>query len=158
MRRLYLASGRLVSPLFILGLRFFTLLTGLPRVRVIVLSEIGEVLLVRGVISDGKWSLPGGGVNRGEKLTAAARRELHEETGIDAEETAFRQLETLEKSDSGAPYRAPLFVVRVRHDALPTVLVNPREIAAAEWFKLGDLPGSLSTLTKLALSKHKSDL
>ena len=42
-----------------------------------------EVLLVRRR-DDGLWDLPGGGVNVGEEVEAAARRELREETGLEA--------------------------------------------------------------------------
>ncbi len=50
----------------------------------VVLDGAGKVLLVRHTYRRG-WSIPGGGVNRGETLEAAARREIYEETGVIAE-------------------------------------------------------------------------
>lgn len=43
----------------------------------------GKVLLVKN--NNGKWSLPGGGLERGELVDAAAAREVEEETGFDIE-------------------------------------------------------------------------
>ncbi|UYV38247.1 NUDIX hydrolase [Rhodobacteraceae bacterium D3-12] len=45
-----------------------------------------------GLASPGKWGLFGGGVEPGESLDAAARREFHEETGIDIAAEALRPL------------------------------------------------------------------
>lgn len=58
-----------------------------PRVRVAVcLPREGEILLVEHCKGDRRyWLLPGGGVERGETLLEAARREFEEETGIDVE-------------------------------------------------------------------------
>lgn len=47
----------------------------------LVVNEAGEVLLVRHTYIEG-WYLPGGGVDRGETMRAAAVREVWEETGI----------------------------------------------------------------------------
>ncbi|MGI6457898.1 MAG: NUDIX domain-containing protein [bacterium] len=54
------------------------------RVAVIVIKK-GKILLVQHHKKDRKyWLLPGGGVNYGETLADAARRELEEETGLNA--------------------------------------------------------------------------
>lgn len=52
----------------------------------VVLLKPGAVLLVRRAKppAAGSWSLPGGAQDLGETVEAAARRELREETGLDA--------------------------------------------------------------------------
>ncbi|MCB5168879.1 NUDIX hydrolase [Streptomyces bambusae] len=58
-----------------------------PRVQLVigVIRRGEEVLLVReslGVNGEVLWSLPGGGVEDGELMNEALRRELREETGL----------------------------------------------------------------------------
>jgi len=56
-------------------------LLGSQRSRVVVFSG-DDILVVKAWLSDGKWSLPGGGLHSGEKTVTGALRELSEETGL----------------------------------------------------------------------------
>jgi ADP-ribose pyrophosphatase YjhB (NUDIX family) len=55
-----------------------------PSVNVAVTNEAGDVLLIRRSDND-NWAFPGGGVDLGESVAAAAVRETKEESGIDCE-------------------------------------------------------------------------
>jgi 8-oxo-dGTP diphosphatase len=61
-------------------------LTPVPCVGVVAVED-GALLLIRrrNPPSAGRWTLPGGRVEPGETLRAAARREALEETGLDLE-------------------------------------------------------------------------
>jgi len=61
------------------------------RTRVIVTSA-GKILLVKDWLGDGSWSLPGGGLHRGEEAMSGAVRELWEETGLRVTVTELRFL------------------------------------------------------------------
>jgi 8-oxo-dGTP diphosphatase len=53
-------------------------------------GDAQEVLLTRmssRTRIEGKWTLPGGGIDHGEDPRDAVRREVHEETGLDVEPT-----------------------------------------------------------------------
>ena len=55
-----------------------------PNVGLVVFNVDGRVWLGRRVRTPGpfNWQFPQGGIDRGEDLEAAARRELEEETGM----------------------------------------------------------------------------
>jgi len=57
-----------------------------PAARILLVDGRGRVLLFRFTPGDGRrpfWCTPGGALDPGESYTAAARRELFEEVGID---------------------------------------------------------------------------
>lgn len=61
-------------------LRVFGSHKSMHGVRVILVRS-GRVVLLRHWYAPGAWTLPGGGVGRGEKVFDAATREVFEETG-----------------------------------------------------------------------------
>ncbi len=99
-----------------------------------------QVLLIRRSRDPfaGAWALPGGFVNEGERLVDAARRELHEETGVQL--TELEQLQTF-----GDPGRDPRgWTVSVAYMAT----IKPADVQLqagddaddARWFAFDDLP------------------
>ncbi|MCK2213339.1 NUDIX domain-containing protein [Actinomadura sp. ATCC 31491] len=59
-----------------------------PSVNVIVTNAAGEILMIRRT-DNGNWAVPGGAIDLGESIPAAAVRETEEETGVLCEITGL---------------------------------------------------------------------
>ncbi|PSK99300.1 ADP-ribose pyrophosphatase YjhB (NUDIX family) [Murinocardiopsis flavida] len=59
-----------------------------PSVNVVVVNDRDEVLVIRRTDND-NWAVPGGAIDLGESVPAAAIRETEEETGITCEITGI---------------------------------------------------------------------
>ncbi|MCP4328736.1 MAG: NUDIX hydrolase [Alphaproteobacteria bacterium] len=71
----------------------------------VVVWRAGEVLLVRRAKAprQGQWGLPGGAQKLGETVFEAARREVLEETGIDADPISIVDVvDSITRDDTGA--------------------------------------------------------
>jgi 8-oxo-dGTP diphosphatase len=107
------------------------LATAGPRPRVLLIRRKHEPFA-------GRWALPGGFVDEGETLEAAARRELREETGL-----AVERLEQI--GTYGDPGRDPrgwtvsvVYLARVDAAALaPQAADDAEEVG---WFALDEVP------------------
>ncbi len=109
-------------------------------VHTLVQRKSGELLVVRhdGV---GLWVLPGGGVDSSETLQEAARRELREEAGIEANYRGLAMLNRIEISCRGCNTWGLLPVFHaVAETTEPTISDPDEEISAARWFRPGQLP------------------
>ena len=67
----------------------FSIKRGKDRVRVLICSNDGKVLLVKGRFSRQQWALPGGDIRRNESYEKAAAREILEEVGINIENLRY---------------------------------------------------------------------
>ena len=106
--------------------------------RVVVLDEQNRVLLVRPGYVAG-WTLPGGGVDRGETLSQAALRELREEAAVEALEPL--QFHGMFSNDADFPGdHVACYVLRKfrQGNFVPNV-----EIREARFFNPDALPGDL---------------
>lgn len=118
----------------------------------VVCTSGGEVLLLAdsdpGVPGSSWWVTPGGGIDEGEEPRAAARRELHEETGLLVEEEALigpvaRRFVTHGYSDRVRVQDEWFFRVEVpKFDVEPAAL-TPGELQRLQghaWFPVDALP------------------
>jgi ADP-ribose pyrophosphatase YjhB (NUDIX family) len=99
-----------------------------------IIQRQGQVLLIRraGEVGYGLWSMPGGYVDRGESVEAAAAREAWEETGL---EVAVEQLVGI-FSEAGHPVIVAAYAVREVGGELQA---GPEALEVG-FFPLEDLP------------------
>lgn len=140
--------------------------TARPAARILLLDGAGRVLLFRFDPDDRPpfWCTPGGALDPGEDYAGAARRELIEETGIDADpgpEIARRVVEFV--TIEGVPVWADerYFLVRTRADSIDTARhteLERRVMRSWRWFTPAEIaahhepvfPEDLSALLALA--------
>lgn len=101
------------------------------RTRILLVHD-KEILVIKGWMSDGKWSLPGGGTHKDETILQGAVRELHEEVGITVQEKDLKPLgETFVYRAYGHQYPFYCFIVQI--DKSVPLKLQWYEISHAEW-------------------------
>ena len=115
---------------------FWLFLRNTRRTRVVVRSG-SDVLVVRGWLSDGRWSLPGGGLHAGEVAADGAARELFEETGILAAPAVLKPLGEAWVHHRGLGYHCSYFTLRADAEGLKPH--RQLEILDVAWMTVADL-------------------
>ncbi len=118
-------------------------------VRAVVLDPDNRVFLVKHSYVTG-WYLPGGGVDLGETMEEAMRRELKEEGDIDLTGDAMLHGIFLNKHVSRRDHVAVYVVRQFRQDRLPE---PNREIIECGFFDVAALPEGTTPGTRLRLAE-----
>lgn len=86
------------------------------------------------------WCIPGGKLEDGESLAQAAAREIREETGLEVSIDRLVGIYAMPYGPNGGSYDL-VFTGRISGGSLSP---DPREVVAAGWFGLGDLPAPIA--------------
>lgn len=122
------------------------------RVRVLIVNEDKELLLVRSWFGHQKWSLPGGGIQRVEQPVEAAAREVFEETGIRIGVDDLHELGTFANPDPKRSYTIACFKLEIPKRPPHLAYHRRIEMLDAAWFPMTHLPEDRSGIIDIALS------
>lgn len=109
------------------------------RCRVLVIDK-KQILLVRGWLGSQRWSLPGGGIKKGEDAIQAAARELTEETGLSLTPDKFAVLATQAYPDASRGLNFPITYLLAQLENQTPRSRRRLEIIDIGWFSMDNLP------------------
>ncbi|WP_226035809.1 NUDIX hydrolase [Aquibacillus saliphilus] len=126
---------------------------------IMVFNDKNELLLqLRSDTFD--WGLPGGAMELGESFEDTARRELYEETGLDAGELELVDLlsgqEFHFKYPNGDQVYNAIGLFRT-YTAKGQVIINDNESCDLQYFAIDNLPENLHHTTEMVMKKYKKE-
>jgi 8-oxo-dGTP pyrophosphatase MutT (NUDIX family) len=126
-----------------------------PRVRVLIVSEHGNILLAKTWLGRQFWSLPGGGISKGESPKDAAARELHEEVAMDVDPGKLVLLGEMQAGED-VPVVLITYYLKVKSESLdPLPTGRHLEIIERQWFSPDALPKDLTPVVLWALAQQR---
>ena len=125
------------------------------RVRVLIVNEDKEVLLVRNWLGHQKWTLPGGGIKPGETPAEAGSREVHEETGLRIARDHLRELGTFPGGEKYT-YTVACYLIEIAKRDPHIARRRRLEMLEIAWFPIKSLPKDCSPTVQNALKLRES--
>ncbi len=130
---------------FFLKPLIYLVLNKSTRVRGLVFYQ-DQILLTKTWLSNGKWSLPGGGMKSQEDFIQTALREIQEETGVKLKASSLVALPDYRQKYLNFYIIQKVFKVYLKER--PAILRQPYEISDIGWIKIKELnKGNTSTPT-----------
>ena len=121
------------------------------RTRVAIINRTNsKVLLAKTLLSDQKWKLIGGGVQRGEKAVMGAVREVNEETSMAISHKDLTFVKEQKETEKNVSYVAIYYRARLKN---PEPQRTGFEILDLGWFKLNELPDDTDEYTRAFLEQ-----
>jgi 8-oxo-dGTP pyrophosphatase MutT (NUDIX family) len=154
-KKTYARLGRIAHSAATPVLRVY--MKGQRRVRVLVINEKDEILLVRSWFGHQQWSLPGGGIRRSESSAAAGAREVFEETGVTIDERKSKFLGEFENGDSNAPFIIDCQIVSIEKQPAHIAARRRLEMLDVAWFSMKHLPSHRSKTVDNAMKLFKKN-
>jgi 8-oxo-dGTP pyrophosphatase MutT (NUDIX family) len=96
-----------------------------------VLHQGGKVVVVKGWLGSGRWTLPGGGLHKGEDPVEGVMREVREETGITVNRSSIRKLAVEPYNNRGIHFTCHYFAAELSEQA--ALKPQPFEISEVAW-------------------------
>ena len=109
---------------------------GSERTRILVVLG-DDVLVSVNWLSNGRWSLPGGGLHKGEDRLTGALRELREETGLTPKPEELQYM--LEAKVHGHGLWTTFYCYVLVLDEKPSLVRQRHEVAEHRWINYHDL-------------------
>ncbi|ANX13791.1 ADP-ribose pyrophosphatase [Fictibacillus arsenicus] len=114
--------------------------------NVILLNEKNEVLMQLRT-DNHTWGLAGGAIEPGERLEEAAKRELHEETGLIAKQLTFFNIFSGEEFYYKYPHGDEVYNVITSYicrEYEGDLKVDEHEVQSLQFFPLNELPSNIN--------------
>lgn len=154
MKTIWIALGRLLH--FVSWPALFFYLRNSKRTRILVVSG-DDILLVKGWYSGGDWSLPGGGLRRGEEWAVGAVRELREETGIDVSPKELDFITELSRASYGTRYSIVAYALETgQRPATVKQRIEIVDLAWINWRQVYDSPDTKPYIKRLIKERFEA--